>query len=162
MEFLYSGDFWMDVIIAAVITGVVGLVVGVLGYKSKANKVIESLKDNSIDHKNLSNDHARIENSVEYSEKLLGHGLNDIKGTITSINNTIIEKKANDARDYQNLNEKQKDIKDSITKLVQFGKEMELLNTENTVMKKEITRLNERIHDLEQKQRDRTRYDLER
>lgn len=150
-DFLFQEEFWMETIIAAFITGISGIIAGVLGscllYNKKLQNILDGIntlklhRELSQEHKDLSREHSQIAGNVtekismlntSVTEKIsmLNMSVAENKKITRSVKEMLIEDKSNSEYQYASLTEKQKDIINSINKLSDFGSEMQRLQVE--------------------------------
>lgn len=139
-DFLFQEEFWMETIIAAFITGISGIIAGVLGscllYNKKLQNILDGIntlklhKELSQEHKDLSREHSQIAGNVTEKISLLNTSVAENKEITRSVKEMLIEDKSNSEYQYASLTEKQKDIINSINKLSDFGTEMQRLQVE--------------------------------
>lgn len=146
-DFLFQEEFWMETIIAAFITGISGIIAGVLGscllYNKKLQNILDGIntlklhrelsqehKELSQEHKDLSREHSQIAGNVTEKIALLNTSVAENKEITRSVKEMLIEDKSNSEYQYASLTEKQKDIINSINKLSDFGTEMQRLQVE--------------------------------
>lgn len=168
-------EFIMEQIISACITGgaaIIGVVLieWLLGKRtfellSKHNDDSHNFsKDLSKEHNELSKEHGRLigdhiklyQNQKHFSEKQ-----NDMYNKVVNINTLICEEKTAQSLRYENLNDKQKDIKQYVVKIEDMARDWENQATIIKNLQNENRQLRERISELE-KQNIRQKTDKDR
>ncbi|MDD4565376.1 MAG: hypothetical protein PHE79_07910 [Eubacteriales bacterium] len=154
-DFLFSEEFWMETIIAAVITAVVTLGVAALYYNYKIKTIFENSKEllrtqidtsagNTREHNNLSKEHNEILKEMSFVNS-------DVKRTesgIQSIIKDLTEEKTAQNYRYENLTEKQKNIVNSIDNIKAMSDELKRLAGENADLRQELYRERERNQEM--------------
>lgn len=144
LEFLYQEEFWMETFIAALITGICGLIGGLIGGGLINNGLLKSIRDNCntlLEHKEISNEHRvdremlskehqQIRDDISGGKSLIIRSLDENKEINRTVEKMLVEDKAKSEFQYNNLTEKQKGIIDSVSNLQYFAKEMKILQEE--------------------------------
>lgn len=167
-QFLYSEVWWVETIIASLITAGVTLVGSFFAYNYKLKKI----QDDAVSiNKKLEKQNEKLEKQNEdfrIHHSFLNehdHNLKDIQKTVgrmdinlSRVDCSIIEEKQKQKIRYKNLTQSQKSIVASIENLSAFSDEFQRLQVENTFLRtqnknleEEIGRCNERIENLENK-----------
>jgi len=153
-DFLYQEEFWMETIVAAVITGAITLIGIMVTYNYKAKQFWDKIDtiakheglskehidlgkehtDLSKEHKELSKEHRQINDTVSEKVSGLSASINENKEITRSVKEMLVEDKTKSECQYSNLTEKQKAIIDSISKLENFAEELKTLQQEKTVL----------------------------
>ena len=161
-------EFIMEQIISACITGgaaIIGVILmeWLLGKRtfellSKHNDDSHNFsKDLSKEHGKLIEDHVKLyQNQKHFNEKQ-----NDIYNKVVDINTLMCEEKTAQSLRYENLNDKQKDIKQYVMKIEDMARDWENQATIIKNLQDENRQLRERISELE-KQNIRQRKDKDR
>lgn len=145
-EFLFSEVWWMEIIIAALITAVFTLTGSLVFYNYRL-KVIK------IDTEGLSKEHARLETghkdlSKEHKDlSKENHELSkDLGYKVDGIRELIVIEQNDQKHRHNSLTDNQKVIVDSINNLKGFASEMEKLQLENKNLKKENQSLKQQLN----------------
>lgn len=163
-DFIYQEEFWMETIIAAIITGAFAVIAALITYNYQAKKAIDKLneigehKDLSNEHKKLSNGHKRLSREHDtlkdvINEKvtLLGSNINENKEITRNVEKMLIEDKTKSEMQYNNLTEKQKIVIDSVENIKALATELKNLQQENSSLVRENKELKELVTKLEAK-----------
>lgn len=147
----------MQSIIVAIIGAAGGIIAVLLSELLLGKRIIDTLKshvsDSNFRYKELSDENSMLSKehsslSKEHSSLSKEHGniLLELKNFIlektTATNNILIEEKTKHEFRYNNLNDHQKNISDSIRNLEGFAGEFERVIFENKRLSNEIDRLN--------------------
>ncbi|WRS28618.1 hypothetical protein U6B65_05675 [Oscillospiraceae bacterium MB08-C2-2] len=179
LNFLYSEVWWMETIVAAVITGVVALVGSYFAYFGKTKTIlekIENLKSNLSssgdslckDHDRLSREHGGLGDKLDVLQVKQDQSIRtfdrivavtqEAKNTAQKVYDYTLEEKAKQQMRYEALSEKQKSLDALVTNSVDSIKglheEFLRVNQENQSKAEEIDRLKQQNEQLTEKLND--------
>ncbi len=146
----------MKDIIIALISAAVAVICVVLTEILYGKRTFDLLKehyDECSNNKNgLSNDHNKLSNEhkdIVGIQKSIYEKLKETDGKVFKINNLLIEEKTAQSLRYENLNDKQKDIKQYVLKIEDMARDWENQATIIKNLQEENIQLKEKIIKLE-------------
>lgn len=169
MDLFFGSDWFMYVVEAAIITGILGMIgilIKVLFDNQKSSKEVNRRIGNTEDKGSLTGQHEAINKAVANNNELISKtfeeaklGYSSAKDALLEIRNVkekFIEETTAQKYRHENLSEKQKDIKSQVNAIELMAGEWESLITENKELREalsqarqEIMELNETINALE-------------
>lgn len=120
----------------------------------------------SKEHDSLSKEHSALKETLSREQTRIQEKLSDMSHTVASIDKQLAVAAEREERYTGNLTLEQRDIKQSIQRLMGLEHQMEVLQTENKALKVENKMLREKLNSLQNKryafqENERDTYDLE-
>lgn len=150
-DFLVSEVWWMETIVAALITAVVTLIGSFLFYNFKLKSIkddtgnlISGNKELKVEHKELSKDILMKVDGVK----------DQLAVKVDSIRELMVVDQNEHKHRYENLSGSQKLLADSIDNLKGFSDEMQKLQFENKFLKRENQQLRQQLNEFNIEQDD--------
>lgn len=166
-----------DVMTTAIISAATAIIVVVLGDLLSGARTLKRLEKhdekNNLDHqeqlrehKQQNHDHKVLldeSSNLKIDSKLLLKLSEKMNGKIETIDKTLFSEKETKKMQYESLSDKQKEMKNSLDKLIGFADELEKVNLHNAKIQRELNdlllenkelrmlnrRLREKIHEIQ-------------
>lgn len=153
---LYSEVWWMETgeiaaiaaITASVISSGATIFVARHYYKSKIENALDNVKVLLPKIESLSKENALTQSTLSKEHGDIG---STIRESVSKVEHRIIEYVAKDELRYDNLNEKQKDIVNTVTNVQAMANEIKYLASENKALLVSLDKSNEQVKELKQK-----------
>lgn len=150
-NFLYQEVFWMETIIASLITAAITasatILVGIIAYNFRLRKAmsdIEEIKEHkglTAEHNNLSREYKSISaehNGLSKEHDNIVNNILRVSEVSAQIKEILVTEKVENKNRYENLTEKQKNIVNIMDAVKALSDEMKLLVEENKALKEKI------------------------
>lgn len=165
-DFLLSEEFWMEIIIGAVIGAIATIIAAALVYNIKVTKMQDGIKSINAYEDESRRNHIKTHELNSETQKLIvdksikTHELiceknNDMQKLVSDkvgeISTALKLQEQDRVNKYENLTEKQKDISDSLKMLNAIQREIETVNLVNKELNDKVSILTSEIKEIKGK-----------
>lgn len=156
-DFMYTKEFWMEVILASAITGIFGVAIALISAYVHQDKKFQKLQfeHKALCEKNkemreaLSKEHEVMQEALnkEHDELRREHGI--ISASIGSFQTAWHTRYEKEQEQYYNLSHEQKDISDAVKQITAMEAEMKRLAEAERLAREKIKELEKQVMELQ-------------